>query len=148
MWFSCFRVLPGSAEAQVIWGGIVKRLLIAYFIGNICQKISKSIHMRQSYSKPKVGRFFETRCIGTKVTWPATHRPKHWQQTTTAVSGYRLKEALFSESYLLRFAWVSRRRREMYCGHASLCVCLSACQSVRGRMPTLLHGPGCNLGEW
>jgi len=33
-----FRVspfLPGSAEAQVIWGGIVKRLLIAYFIGNI-----------------------------------------------------------------------------------------------------------------
>jgi len=39
---------------------------------------------------------------------------------------------------------VSRRRREMYCGHARLCVCLS----VRGRMPTLLHGPGCNLGEW
>ena len=35
MWFSCFRVLPGSAAAQVIWGGIVKHLLIAYFIGNI-----------------------------------------------------------------------------------------------------------------
>ena len=31
----------------------------------------------------------------------------------------------------------------MYCGHASLCVCLS----VRGRTPTLLHGPGCNLGR-
>jgi len=29
----------------------------------------------------------------------------------------------------------------MYCGLARLCVCLS----VRGRMPTLLHGPGCNL---
>ena len=27
--------LPGSAEAQVIWGGIVKHLLIAYFIGNV-----------------------------------------------------------------------------------------------------------------
>jgi len=39
---------------------------------------------------------------------------------------------------------VSRRRREMYCGHARLCVCLSN----RGRMPTLLHGPGCNLEEW
>jgi len=39
---------------------------------------------------------------------------------------------------------VSRRRRETYCGHARLCVCLS----VRGRMPTLLHEPGCNLGEW
>ena len=34
MWFSCFRVLPGSAEAQVIWGGTVKRLLSAYFVGN------------------------------------------------------------------------------------------------------------------
>jgi len=31
--------------------------LIAYFIGNIsAKKISKSIHVRQSYSKPKVGR--------------------------------------------------------------------------------------------
>jgi len=30
--------LPGSAEAQVISGGIVKRLLIAYFIGNISAK--------------------------------------------------------------------------------------------------------------
>jgi len=35
MWFSCFPVLPCSAEAQVIWGGILKHLLIAYFIGNI-----------------------------------------------------------------------------------------------------------------
>jgi len=34
----CFPVLPGSAEAQVIWVGIVKRLLIAYFIGNISAK--------------------------------------------------------------------------------------------------------------
>jgi len=39
---------------------------------------------------------------------------------------------------------VSRRRREMYCGHARLCVCVT----VRGRTPTLLHGPGCNLVEW
>ena len=37
---------------------------------------------------------------------------------------------------------VSHRRREMYC--ARLCVCLPA----RGRMPTLLHGPGCKLREW
>jgi len=27
----------------------------------------------------------------------------------------------------------------------SLCLCV--CLSVRGRMPTLLHGPGCNLGS-
>ena len=45
---------------------------------------------------------------------------------------------------------VSRRPREMYCGHARLCVCLSVCVcvSVRGRVLTLLHGPGCKLGEW
>ena len=57
MQFSSFPVLPGSAEAQVNWCGIVC-LLIAYFISNIsAKKISKSIHMRQSYSKPNVGRF-------------------------------------------------------------------------------------------
>jgi len=27
-------------------------------------------------------------------------------------------------------------------------VCLCVCVSVRGRMPTVLHEPGCNLGEW
>ena len=44
---------------------------------------------------------------------------------------------------------VSRRPREMYCGQSRLCVCLSVCLSaVRGRISTLLHGPGCNLGEW
>jgi len=38
---------------------------------------------------------------------------------------------------------VSRRRREMYIGHARLCVCLSV--SVRCCMSILLHGPGRNL---
>jgi len=32
MQFSCFHILPGSAEDKVIWDGTVKRLLIAYFI--------------------------------------------------------------------------------------------------------------------
>jgi len=36
------------------------------------------------------------------------------------------------------------RRHEMYIGHSCLCVCLS----VPRRIPTLLHGPGCYLGEW
>ena len=36
---------------------------------------------------------------------------------------------------------VSSRRRKMYCGHARLCV------SVRSRISTLSHGPGCNLGS-
>jgi len=47
---------------------------------------------------------------------------------------------------------VSRRRRKMYCGHARLCVCVSVhvyvCLFVRGRTPTQLHGPRCNLGSW
>jgi len=33
-----FPVLPGSAEAQAIQGGIVKHLLFSYFIGNISTK--------------------------------------------------------------------------------------------------------------
>jgi len=53
-----------------------------------------------------------------------------------------LNETLLS--ILLVTFCLSRRLRKMYCGHARLCVCLS----VRGRTPTLLHGPGCNLGAW
>ena len=34
------------------------------------------------------------------------------------------------------------------CVCVCVCVCLSVCLSVRRRMPTQLHGPGCNLGEW
>jgi len=32
----------------------------------------------------------------------------------------------------------------MYIGHTRV----SACLSVRRRIATLLHGPGCNLGQW
>ena len=59
MRFSCFPVLPGSAEAHVIWGCTVKRLLIAYFIGNIS---AKNIRMRSRMSKLqqiKGGTFLE-----------------------------------------------------------------------------------------
>jgi len=42
MCFLCFSVLPGSAEAQVISGGIARRLLIACFIGNISAKNIKT----------------------------------------------------------------------------------------------------------
>jgi len=45
MWFSCFPVLPGRAETQVIWGGILEHLLIAYFIGNICAKKYQNLFM-------------------------------------------------------------------------------------------------------
>jgi len=45
MWFSCFRVLPSSAEAQLIWCGIVKHLLIAYVIRNISAKKNQNPFM-------------------------------------------------------------------------------------------------------
>jgi len=38
---------------------------------------------------------------------------------------------------------VRRSRGEMYSGHGRLCVCLS----VPRRIPAVLHGPGCKLGE-
>jgi len=43
-----FSRFPGSAEAQVIWGGTVNDLSIAYFIGNIS---AKNIKMRLCMSK-------------------------------------------------------------------------------------------------
>ena len=52
----------------------------------------------------------------------------------------------FSEIFSLITFRVSRRRREMYIGHARLCVCLCVCVTVPRPMSTLLHGPGCNLG--
>jgi len=55
-----FPVLPDNAKAQFISGGIVKHLLIAYFIGSIFAEKNIKIcplHVCQSYSKPKVGRF-------------------------------------------------------------------------------------------
>jgi len=48
MQLSCFPVLRGSAEAQVIWGGIVKRRLIAYIIRNIS---AKNVKIRSHLSK-------------------------------------------------------------------------------------------------
>jgi len=45
---------------------------------------------------------------------------------------------------LLHFAWVVDDAKCIVV--TCVCVCLCVCVSVRGSMPTLLHGPGCNLG--
>jgi len=70
-----------------------------------------------------------------------------YTQLTVALSAHyiytQLTVALSAHYNLVTFC-VNRRQRKMYCGHARLSVCLS----VRGRTPTLLHGPGCNLGAW
>ena len=56
----------------------------------------------------------------------------------------RLTDQLFLPLITFR---VRRIRGEMFIGHGRLCVCLSVCLSVPRRITTLLHGPGCNLGN-
>jgi len=48
MRFSCYSVVPDSAEAQVICGGTVKRRLIGYFMGNISAAKNIKMHSRMS----------------------------------------------------------------------------------------------------
>jgi len=60
---SCFPVLAGSVEAQVTWGGIVKRLLIVYFIGNIsAKKYQNPFICVKVIASQRWDVFFETRC--------------------------------------------------------------------------------------
>jgi len=61
-------------------------------------------------------------------------------------------------SHLLSCPFEVQRMHGIYCiFRESKCIvvtrvcvsfCVSVCLSVRGRMPTLLYGPGCNLAEW
>jgi len=45
---------------------------------------------------------------------------------------------------IIHFAWVVDHEKCIVVTRVCVCVCVS----VRGRMSTLLHGPGCNLEEW
>ena len=80
MWFLCFPVLPGSAEVQVIWGGIVKRLLIVYFICNISAKKYQNPFMCLKVIASQKWDVFETRCrtvqpVATCRQSPYVHKP-------------------------------------------------------------------------
>jgi len=48
MQFSGFLVYPGSAEAQVKWGGKIKYIMIAYFLRNTCAKNyrNRTVHIK------------------------------------------------------------------------------------------------------
>jgi len=71
MWFSCFPVSPGSAEGQVIWGGILKRLLIPYFIGNIfAKKYQNPLMCVIVIASQRWDAFFET--------WCTVYQPRRW----------------------------------------------------------------------
>ena len=76
---SGFPVFAGSAEALVRWGGKIKYILIAYFLGNIC---AKNCRNRTVYVKIiascKGGTFFETRCsCGRQPNFAALNRGRH-----------------------------------------------------------------------
>jgi len=51
MRFPCFRILPGSAVAQVRWGGKMRYQLTSYFLGNIPVKNCQNQLM---YCMPKL----------------------------------------------------------------------------------------------
>jgi len=75
MQFLRFSVLPGSAETQVVWCGIVNCLLIAYFIGNIS---AKNIKIRSHVSKVIASQrwdVFEARC--TVTDRQTDHTPRY-----------------------------------------------------------------------
>ena len=48
---------------------------------------------------------------------------------------------------LLHFAWVVDEAKCILVTRSCMCMCLCAYLSVRYRMPTLLHGPRCNMGN-
>jgi len=54
---------------------------------------------------------------------------------------------LHAARFSLHFAWVVDDAKCILVTRVCLCVCLSVCLSVH-RIPTLLHRPGCKLGEW
>jgi len=125
MLFSSFPVLPGSAKAQVTWGGIVKRLLIAYFIGNISsKKISKSVHVCQSYNKPNVGRFWDTVYISEKKQNNAELRlAPVWKRSRMSCLGSpfpRVSLRLLISSVFVRRYYIFSMKA-VASGHLSVC---------------------------
>ena len=76
----------------------------------------------------------------TLLTFDIIHPPTHTLSRRLRLTAFCTQG---SSSPFITFR-VSRRRREMYIGHDSRA---SVCLSVRGRLPTLPHVPGCNLGN-
>jgi len=71
-----------------------------------------------------------------------SHPPTH----TSTMSSHKHAHIIHTEHRLQNFITfcIRRSRGEMYIGHRHLCVRLF----VPCHIPTLLHEPGCKLGEW
>jgi len=71
MQFLRFSVLPDSAEARVIRCAILKCLLIAYFIGNICAKKYQNPFTYVKVIASQRWDLFETWCsfFSSQMSW-------------------------------------------------------------------------------
>jgi len=96
-----------------------------------------------------------SRFLLTDIPRPYMPRRTQWSLAVESNSAWRTRgcEVCYpglpcfghSDYYISR---ESKNTRNVLWSRASVCLCVSVCLSVRGRMPTVLHGPGCNLGQW
>jgi len=110
--------MPENAAVQTI-GLQVKGAILYWNVGGVLVCLSpkmKSVTHMQCDARPV-------------VTYPAAerHRPLSGTKLVRSRANDREEEEIYYISPL------SRRRREMYCGHAHLCMCVC--------------GPGCNVGS-
>ena len=89
------------------------------------------------------------RCLrraASRTTHPTDRgfRKESWRISTVNDGASSKKSAFTHSVFLLMCYYISR---ESYTTR-NVCVSRCLCLSVRSRMPTLLHGPWCNLGEW
>jgi len=152
-WSTCRR--PGSAEIAP------------------CDRVSKFDYRMYRSSKPKpkpvYGRFRFLMCPLRPSVHPTSIFPvpcrlqqadflRYWRfffvkslypERPTIIHSFRciiIITFIHQPVILLHLLWVADDAK-CICGHLRLRVCLSVCLSVRDRMPTLLHGHGCNLGS-
>jgi len=73
-----------------------------------------------------------------------------WYRTNFEIRHVPLTVSVVIWKLLLLFAWSIADAKYILVTAVCVCVpvCVSLCLSVLRRIPTLLYGPGCNLGEW
>ena len=64
---SVFPVSSGSVETPIRWGGKMKQFLIAYFLGNTCQKLCKFVLVCHSYSMQHRSHFLRHNVVSQKT---------------------------------------------------------------------------------
>jgi len=123
----------------------VRRRLGEMYIGHarLCVCLS-----RAAFSHYCVGlavSYWNSRRCPLVVQYWADLQSVHWFRCYDNIAANAKCQQMFVLALCLVRFCVSRRRRKMYCGHVRLSVFVS----VRVWLfYTLLHEPGCNLGEW